>query len=336
MVPLDVPKPPIDPQVWTPPPDPGLAGVYGRNELLAAGEFWAIPGKGPEDVAISDEGVLFTGTEDSSVLRITEDGDRIERVARTGGRPLGIEVFADGRLLVCDARRGLLAVDPGSGGIEELVTEVEGKQLICTNNAAIMADGTIWFTDSSRRFPLEHYRGDIIEHSGTGRLFRRDPDGGVETVLDGLHFANGVALDPAEEFVLVAETGGYRIIRLWLGGPMAGTSETFANVPGFPDNLSTGPGGTFWCAAASDRNRLLDSLLGKHPSFRKAIWNLPDALQPAPAEMALVFGYDENGTLTHNLQSHGGDFTVATGAREHDGYLYIGSLEARGILRHAL
>ncbi|MEE8602032.1 SMP-30/gluconolactonase/LRE family protein [Euzebya tangerina] len=332
----DVPKPPVDPQVWTPPPDPGLTGLYERNDVLAEAEFWPVPDQGPEDVAVTSDGVVFTGTLDSSILRISHGGDRIERVVRTGGRPLGIEILPDGRVLVCDTHRGLLAIDPDRGAIEELVTEVGGERLICTNNAAVARDGSIYFSDSSRRFPVEHYKGDIIEHSGTGRLLRRAPDGTVETLLDGLQFANGVALSPDEEFVLVAETGAYEIRRLWLEGPMAGRSETFATMPGFPDNLSTGPTGTFWCAAASDRNGLLDSLFPKHPSLRKAVWNLPDALQPAPAKMALVFGYDSNGTLTHNLQVHGGDFIVATGAREHDGHLYVGSLESRGILRHRL
>ena len=35
----------------------------------------------------------------------------IDRVAQTGGRPLGIEIDLDGRLLVCDAHRGVLRVD---------------------------------------------------------------------------------------------------------------------------------------------------------------------------------------------------------------------------------
>jgi hypothetical protein len=49
------------------------------------------------------------------------DGRRIEVVADTGGRPLGIEVRDDGRLMVCDAHRGLLLVDIGSGEVEVLV-----------------------------------------------------------------------------------------------------------------------------------------------------------------------------------------------------------------------
>jgi hypothetical protein len=84
--------------------------------------FRVIPvlGAGAEDVVVAgsgpDEGAVFTGTEDGAIQRISHDGRRVERVAHTGGRPLGIEFLPDGRLLVCDARCGVLVVDPASSG----------------------------------------------------------------------------------------------------------------------------------------------------------------------------------------------------------------------------
>ena len=42
-------------------------------------------------------------------------------VGETGGRPLGLAVARDGRLLVCDSPRGLLAMDTDSGKFETLV-----------------------------------------------------------------------------------------------------------------------------------------------------------------------------------------------------------------------
>ncbi len=333
----DMSRAPIDPVVWTPPPHRALEGAFARNDRLSRAEVWAVPGDGPEDVVVDTDGVAWTGLSDGSILGISEGGDLIRRICRTGGRPLGIELLGDGRLLVCDADRGLLAVDRADGAIEELVTTVEGVPMRFCNNAAVAADGTIWFTDSSRRFGIHQYEGDLLEHSGTGRLLRRDPAGTVETVLDGLYFANGVALAPDKAFVLVAETGMYRIRRHWLTGDRAGTTDTFAEVPGFPDNLSTGPTGTYWCALASERNRLVDLLAPKAPILRKAAWALPDALQPSPAAMALVVGFDDDGRVVHNLQSHGDDaFTVATGMREHDGHLYVGSLVSGAILRYPL
>jgi hypothetical protein len=56
-------------------------------------------------------------------------------------------------------------------------------------------------------------------------------------MLTGLHFANGVALAADESFVAVAETGAYRLTRLWLSSPDPGRSDMLVdNLPGFPDN----------------------------------------------------------------------------------------------------
>ena len=62
------------------------------------------------------------------------------------------------------------------------------------NNAAIAGDGTIWFSDSSTHYGIDEWKDDFVQHTRTGRLLRRDPDGTVEVVIDGLAFANGVAL----------------------------------------------------------------------------------------------------------------------------------------------
>ncbi len=66
-------------------------------------------------------------------------------------------MLPDGRLLVCDARRGLLCVDPDSGDVESLTQYVDTVPLRCYASAT--ADGTIWFTEPTTRFDFEHYCG---------------------------------------------------------------------------------------------------------------------------------------------------------------------------------
>ncbi len=327
------PHPRPDMAAWQPPPAPGLVGRYAENDRLAAAEVWPVPGRGPEDVAFDGEGRAHTGLEDGRIVRFPSGGDHAEVVADTGGRPLGLEFDPDGRLVVCDARRGLLRVGP-RGRVTPLVTHVEGRRLRFTNNAAIAADGTIYFSDSSTRFGIDRYRDDILEHRPNGRLFACGPGGeDVRLVLDGLFFANGVALAPDESFVLVAETGAYRIRRVWLAGERAGVDDVFAdNLPGIPDNLSTGPGGVVWAAMFTPRNPLLDRLL-PHPRLRAAVATLPDRVQPQPVRHGLVLGFHPDGRLTHNLQDPGGGYAPITGVREHAGSLYLGSLTERAIAR---
>lgn len=323
-----MPRPKIEPVVWRP-PKLGLRSRPASN--LPALTVLEVNGHGTEDVVVDDKGHVFTGVKDGRILRLTPDGRRLDTVADTGGRPLGIELYPDGRLLVCDATRGLLLVDRGTGGVETLVSG--GPDLRVCNNAAVTGDGTVYFTDSSSRFDLEFYAADLLEHSGTGRLLRRDPDGTVTTLLTGLHFANGVALAPDESYVVVAQTGSYRLDKVFLSGPQSGRSVVLDdNLPGFPDNLATGSDGLVWIAMASPRDRLLDQLSRLHPSLRKGVWALPEQLRPKEKRTVWVRAINgDTGNTVHEFFGTPTGFHMVTGVRERDGTVYLGSLEERAI-----
>ena len=96
------------------------------------------------------------------------------------------------------------------------------------NNAAIGADGTVWFSDSSTKFGIEQWKDDFVQDTRTGRLARLGADGTPEVVIDGLAFANGVALAADESYVAVAETGARTVVRWWLTGPKAGTRDSWS------------------------------------------------------------------------------------------------------------
>jgi sugar lactone lactonase YvrE len=322
--------PKIDPVVWQPPKvDRAARPVKGSLPHL---DVVPVNGRGPEDVVV-DKGHVFTGVDDGRILRLTPDGRRLDTIADTRGRPLGIEIHPDGRLLVCDAKRGLLLVERVSGDIEVLIDR--GPDLRVCNNAAVTADGTVYFTDSTSRFDLDHYKADLLEHRGTGRLLRRDPDGTVDTVLDGLHFANGVALAADESFVIVAETGAYRLDKVHLSGERQGRSEPLVDgLPGFPDNLSLGSDGLVWMAMISTRVPALDLASRLHPALRKATWALPEPLQPKEKRVVWVRALDGvTGRTVHDFYGTRPDYHMVTGVRESAGTVYLGSLEERAIAR---
>ena len=108
-----------------------------------------VPGQGAEDVLIGADGTAYTGTADGSVFAVSPDGNRIRRVGATGGRPLGLEWLPDGRLLICDAKAGLLTMTLDDGRVDVLADAVDGARMRFCNNAAVLDDGTSWFTDSS-------------------------------------------------------------------------------------------------------------------------------------------------------------------------------------------
>ncbi len=322
------------PEPWHPPPSPGLEGEYERNDRLAEAELWPVGGAGPEDIAIDAAGRIYTGLEDGRIVRLPAGGGEPEVLADTSGRPLGLELDPEGRLIICDADKGLLRMAPG-GELETLADGFEGERFEFTNNAAVAGDGTIYFTDASRRYGITAYKQDLLEHSGTGRLFALRPDGRLDLLIEGLQFANGVALDPEERYLLVAETGAYRIRRYWLTPGRPGQDEIFVdNLPGFPDNLSTGEG-VFWVAIPSPRDRVLDTLL-PWPSLRHIVARMPDRFQPQPKRHGLVLGFDADGNVVHNLQDPSGRVALTTGARQHGGKLYLGSLSETTLAVHDL
>ena len=324
----------LEPQPWHPAAAPSSSGRVVPNDLLDHARRWRLPtGDGPEDVVVDAQGRVLTGGADGTIWRFDTVG-RAQALANTGGRPLGIEILPDGRYLVCDSERGVLRVDDG-GGVEVLADTAAGQRLLATNNAAVARDGTVYFTDSSARFPMAEHRRDLLEHSGTGRLLRLDPaTGATDLVADGLYFANGVGLAADESFVLVVETGAYRIQQIVLTGPDAGAKRIFCdNLPGIPDNMaSQSAAGIFWVALYSPRMRLLD-LIAPYPALRTVAANLPEALVPGPPRRGGVLGFDGAGALVHDLQGSRGSYAPITGVREADGWLYLGSLTADAIAR---
>jgi len=314
-------RPSIHPVVWQPPPHEHFS-----SSALPQVRTFHVHGHGPEDVVVDSQGSVYTGVDDGRIIRVDSDAST-RVVAHTGGRPLGLEWLPDGRLLVCDADRGLLAVDHTTGSVETLVTVVDGRPLRVCNNAAVARDGTIWFTDSTARFDLDYWKADLLEHSGTGRLLRRDPDGTTTTVLAGLQFANGVALSADESRLYVAQTGSYSLTRIDLDKPDAPAVVVESALPGFPDNLSTGSDGLIWMAIASPRNPLVDRLAKMPGVFRKVAWALPDKLQPQPESVIGVMAFDPStDAVRHYYTGETADFGTSTGVRESGGAVWLGSL----------
>jgi len=319
---------PISPAAWTPPEAPPLAGQFERNARLAGTQRLDTGGGlAPEDVAIDAQGRIYGGVEDGRIVRLQADGTRPESFANTHGRPLGLAFDRAGNLIVADANKGLLSVGT-DGAITVLSTGANGIPFRCANDLDVAADGTIYFTDASSKFPLSSFTADLLEHQPNGRFLAYDPKTKTTTVvLNNLYFANGVAVSPDQSFVLVVETGTYRVRRVWLQKPNRGQSEIFIdNLPGFPDGILSNGRDRFWLALVTPRDRGLDRLL-PHPFLRKIVMRLPKFLQPAPQRYSFVLALDRNGRVVENLQDGSkGCYAEIANVVEHNGMLYFGSI----------
>ncbi|AEF41111.1 SMP-30/gluconolactonase/LRE family protein [Hoyosella subflava] len=291
-----------------------------------------VPGQGPEDILIDDRERIYTGLLDGRIVRIDEHAGGVETIASLPGRPLGIEFHGEDELVVCASDKGLLKVDIATGNYTALTESVDGRNVRACNNAAVASDGTIYFSDSSTDFDVPSWRREMILKLGSGRLIRRDPDGSAQVIADGLQFANGVALCVDESAVFVAETTTRSLRKVSLTGADAGAVTTVCrDLPGYPDNCSTGSDGLIWIALPNPEKRVLGFVHQAPVIARKLVSRLPEYLMPRPADTVAAVALNDSGEIVRRYEGVIRDFPMLTSVREYDGRLWFGSLEAYGV-----
>jgi sugar lactone lactonase YvrE len=339
---------PVDPVAWQPPPNPGYTGPHAVNTRMASLNLIGLDGAvGPEHVALGPDGQLYAAVVGGTVLRMRPDGSGQEVWARTGGRVLGFEFAADGRMIAADAMRGLLAIAAAPPHHVTVLADrmPDGDPIRFPDAVTVARDGAVYFTDASRRFapaalggPFEASVLDYIEHRPTGRVLAYTPGGKLEVVADGLSFSNGIVLSADGRSLFVAETGAYRVWRIDAAargldlrhGPRPGAAVILDRLPGFPDNLTRGMDGRIWLGLAKPRSASADAMAG-NIFMRKLALRLPRFLWPVPPAYGHVLAFTEDGRVVADLQDPGGAYPDTTGALETADRLYIQSLHAGAI-----
>lgn len=165
-----------------------------------------------------------------------------------------------------------------------------------------------------------------------GALYRYLPATGItERLVDNLHFANGVVVDSAEAYVLVAETGAFRIKRHWMAGPKAGTTEVFIEgLPGWPDGISRGTDGLVYVTLISPRTPLHDFILPR-PWTRRLITKLPKSILPKPIKENRILALNDAGHIVHDWMDKSPVFSSISSVERVGDQLFFGTLNEQGI-----
>lgn len=215
-----------------------------------------------------------------------------------------------------------------------MLTEIDGTPLVYADDIAVARDGTIYLSEASTKFgayasggTLEGSLLDILEHGGNGLVVEYKPDTGrARVIMDGLNFANGLAISDDQQYLLIAETGTYRIHRYWLQGENAGKSEVIIdNLPGFPDNINNGMNGRFWIGFAAPRKSVLDDFSDR-PFIRKMLQRAPAFMRPKPDLSSHVIAINGDGDVLMNLQDPGATYPMLTGVLETRTMLFLTTL----------
>lgn len=258
------------------------------------------------------------------------------------GRPLGYHVHpSTGRLIICDSLKGLTEYDPATGRLEILVNaDEDGVPLRYANDLDISpATGKVYFSDSTAIPPalnrggfydtMASYVLTALQGGATGRLLEFDPATRATQVLaSGIWFANGVALAADGAFVLVAETPARRVLRRWLTGPKAGTTDVLVEgLPGYPDGVTRAADGAFWVALIFPTSPALEALnrLGAGARWA-ASWAL-QVVQVPVKPWGMVVKVDADGRVLRVLgDADGAVVSGVSGVAEVGGRLYMGHL----------
>jgi hypothetical protein len=323
----------IDPVAWKAPIDKGYTGKFQKNNNLPKIEKLYLLGfTGPEDIALDSEGMIYAATH-QGIVRMDANGLNPQLWAQTGGRPLGIDFDLNGNLIVADGFKGLLSISP-QAKVSLLTNSVDAVEIGFADDVDVADNGLIYFSDASSKFKPKDYNDvlkasefDVLEHGGHGRLLRYDPETQkTEALIKGLNFANGVALAHDQSYVLINDMGNYRVLKYWIEGNQAGKVETIMqNLPGFPDNITTGLNERFWISLVNPRNKDLDKL-SDHPFLRKVATRLLTFYHPKADPYAHLIAIDGLGNVIRNLQNPQPNYLDITSARETEEFIYLGSL----------
>lgn len=286
-----------------------------------------------EDIAVDSFGNIYGAQENGEIIVYNPKGEK-SILANTGGRPLGIHFDTNGNLLVADSPKGLLSISR-KGEISTLSTSHNNIPYLFADDLEIDSSGIIYFTDASWKYDVTEFKLDLFEHRPYGRFLSYNPRNKKTALLiDSMYFSNGVAVSHDNDFVLINETGTYRVWRYWINGNKKGTKEVFLdNLPGFPDGISRGDNGIFWLTLISPRKESLDDIM-PYPFIRKMVVRLPEALQPKPGTWTMIIGLDKDGNVIKHFHDSKGAFSQISSVQQFGNKLYLGSLfeETIGVL----
>jgi ribose transport system permease protein len=301
-------------------------------ELVASGQI-----DGPEDVILDEDGNLFCGTRDGRLVRVAApDYTNVETFAKIGGRPLGLAIDAQGNIVVCVAGMGLVRVNKRRE--IELLTDQTRRSLFTiqddtaikmADDLDIAPDGTIYFTDATKRYDIESWGLDMLEGRPNGRLLSYDPKSRTtRTVCDNLVFPNGVCVSHDGKYLLVNSTWLCAVLAFDLANLSAGPRVFVTGLSGYPDNINRSSDGGYWVALAGTRNPVTDLTL-RHPGLRRRMTRRvpPTNWLFANLNIGGVVKIDAGGKIVDALWDvPSGPLYMITSMREHKGALYLGGV----------
>jgi sugar lactone lactonase YvrE len=315
-----------------------LEGVFAPNKALQSCELLFAEVSGPETIALHPDpqvDTLYAFSASGEVLALDPESSESLVLANTGGRPISGVVDEEGNVFFLDALVGLLKYDAKTQKVEYLASFSHGRRMNFVDDIAMFRNGTLVFSDATMFRPesvsemLSVSGKAVISMLPSGRVLSFDPKTkSIKTMLGGFIFANGVAISKDESFVLVADSGAFRLFKVSSGF----RKETFGPpLPGIPDGIRLGTQGDVWVAIVKQVPQILQAML-PYRLLRALLFHVPIKYLPL-RHYDLIIHLDAFGNPIESFHDPSGRLHGITSVIERNGYLYLGTLSGKGILR---
>ena len=166
------------------------------------------------------------------VFRIDPKGEWT-LIAEYDGWPNGLKIHKDGRIFICDYKKGLLTLDAKTGRVETLLGTAFSEGFKGLNDLHFADNGDLYFTD----------QGQSGIADPTGRVWRLRAGGELQRLVNNAPSPNGITLNTKNSQVYVAITRAQQIWRLPLmanGTPSkTGVAVQLSGGHAGPDGIET-------------------------------------------------------------------------------------------------
>ena len=141
------------------------------------------------------------------IFKVGKSGDW-DLVAQYDGWPNGLKIHKDGSIYIADYKRGLLKLNPKTGGIEPILETAFSESFKGLNDLHFADNGDLYFTDQGQR-GIPDPRGRVYRLRGLGTN-----EAELQRLVTNAPSPNGITLNTKNSQVYVAVTRAQQIWRL--------------------------------------------------------------------------------------------------------------------------